>query len=125
MADAKLFASVLNVPQLEDIIRGLDQLLIACTSGDLLNLDEFEETCKMLLADLYDDADLSWNMANPSLHFFLYHSPAIVGYFQKFGLPVSVVSEEGSEANNARVRDIRTHHTFQGNFAMLQSKDVE
>lgn len=114
MAEPKLFAAVLGVPQLEDIIRGLDHLLIACTSGALLNLDEFEKTCKMLLEDLYDDADLAWNMANPTLHFFLYHVSRIIGYFQQFGLPISTISEEGSEANNKRVRDIRNHHTFQG-----------
>ena len=37
-----------------------------------------------------------------------------IGYFQEFGLPISTTSEEGSEANNKRVRNIRTHHTFQG-----------
>ena len=68
----------------------------------------------MLLEDVYDNSDLSWNMPNPNLHFFLYDCSKIIGHFQEYGLPTSAVLEEGSEANNKRISNIPTHHTFQG-----------
>ena len=117
MGNAALFAAVLKIPQLEEVIRGLDTLLVACNSGGFINVPKFRDECEDILQTLYDDIDLAWNMTNPTVciklksssiinlsltdkdllqvHFFLEHSPDIIAYFQGFGVKISETSEEG------------------------------
>ena len=95
MGNAALFAAVLQIPQLEEVIQGLDTLLVACTSGGFIDVPKFRNECERILDILYDDADLAWNMTNPTLGFFLDHSPDIIAYFQGFGIPISETTEEG------------------------------
>ena len=67
MSNAALFAAVLKIPQLEEIIRGLDTLLVACNSKGFINVPKFREECEIILDSLYDDVDLAWNMTNPTV----------------------------------------------------------
>ena len=67
MSNARLFAAVLKIPQLEDIIQRLDTLLVACNSKGFINVPKFRDECSDILDDLYDDVDLAWNMTNPTV----------------------------------------------------------
>ena len=67
MGNAALFAAVLKIPQLEEVIRGLDTLLIACNSGGFINVPKFRDECESILDTLYDDINLAWNMTNPTV----------------------------------------------------------
>ena len=82
MGNAALFAAVLKIPELEEVIQGLDTLLVACTSGGFIHVPKFRDECERILDILYQNVDLAWNMTNPTLLFFLDHSPDIIAYFQ-------------------------------------------
>ena len=67
MGNAPLFAAVLKIPQLEEVIRDLDTLLVTCNSKGFINVPKFREGCENVLQTLYDDVDLAWNMTNPTV----------------------------------------------------------
>ena len=67
MENAALFAAVLKIPQLEEVIRGLDTLLVTCNTKGFINVPKFRQECENILDSLYDDVDLAWNMTNPTV----------------------------------------------------------
>ena len=67
MENAALFAAVLRIPQLEEVIQGLHTLLVACNSGGFIDVPKFRDECESILDTLYEDVNLSWNMTNPTV----------------------------------------------------------
>ena len=66
MGKAALLAKVIGIPELEVLIQGIDDLLVAINSGRMINVEAFQQKCDFLLDYFHGCPKLSWNVMSPS-----------------------------------------------------------
>ena len=85
--------------------KDLSHILRVISSGKQVNTETFSKLCSSLYLNIVQK--LPWVSITPTLHKLLAHAPELIELNSGFGL--KAWSEEGLEANNKRMRQIRTN----------------